>query len=244
MLDTEPGFHADRASVAGLWLDAVLESRTGHPLMLAALAAEVGRRAGLPVRCFGADRLVRRRGRQRPAVARRRDDGRPPRRPRSLRPHCAHELAFAALIGLSERYERAGDTRLAAAPRCCAAACRCDDPPMEPIVVAPGTGARVGNVEFLARTVDTPRFTFGLIDFAPGREQSPHVHADEDDAFYILEGSLTFLLGGEEVLAPPGTFVLVPPGNEHGFRNDTDAPVRILNIHAPAGFDRRIGLDA
>ena len=54
MLDTEPGFHADRASVAGLWLDAVLESRTGHPLMLAALAAEVGRRAGLPVQVYSA----------------------------------------------------------------------------------------------------------------------------------------------------------------------------------------------
>ena len=42
--------------------------------------------------------------------------------------------------------------------------------------------------------------------------------------------------------APPGTFVLVPPGVEHGFRNDQDRPVRMFNIHAPAGFDRRIGL--
>ena len=70
----------------------------------------------------------------------------------------------------------------------------------------------------------------------------PHVHADEDDSFYILEGELTFVLGDEEVAAPAGTFVLVPPGVEHGFRNDGIEPVRILNIHAPAGFDRRIGL--
>jgi mannose-6-phosphate isomerase-like protein (cupin superfamily) len=35
---------------------------------------------------------------------------------------------------------------------------------------------------------------------------------------------------------------LVPPGVEHGFRIDGAEPVRILNIHAPAGFDRRIGL--
>ena len=33
-----------------------------------------------------------------------------------------------------------------------------------------------------------------------------------------------------------------PVSVEHGFRNDTAEPVRILNIHAPAGFDRRIGL--
>jgi mannose-6-phosphate isomerase-like protein (cupin superfamily) len=100
----------------------------------------------------------------------------------------------------------------------------------------------VGNVEFLARTVDTPRFTFGMIEIAPGRELESHVHADEDDAFYIVEGELTFTFGDREVPAPPGTFVLAPPGVEHGFRNDQDRPVRMLNIHAPAGFDRRIGL--
>jgi mannose-6-phosphate isomerase-like protein (cupin superfamily) len=53
---------------------------------------------------------------------------------------------------------------------------------------------------------------------------------------------MTFLLTDREVAAPPGTFVLVPPGVEHGFRNDGEQPVRMLNIHAPAGFDRRIGL--
>ena len=111
------------------------------------------------------------------------------------------------------------------------------------IVVRPGEGARVGNVEFLARTKDTPRFTCSVIDFAPGRVLEPHSHPDEDDSFYILEGELTFMLGGEDVKAPAGTFVLVPPGVEHGFRNDTAEPVRILNIHAPAGFDRRIGLE-
>jgi mannose-6-phosphate isomerase-like protein (cupin superfamily) len=115
---------------------------------------------------------------------------------------------------------------------------------MDPIaiVLRPGEGVRVGNVEFLARTSDTPRFNCGIIDFAPGRELEGHVHPDEDDAFYILEGELTFVLGGEDVPAPAGTFVLVPPGVEHGFRNDGAEPARILNIHAPAGFDRRIGL--
>jgi mannose-6-phosphate isomerase-like protein (cupin superfamily) len=112
----------------------------------------------------------------------------------------------------------------------------------EPIVVRPGEGHRVGNVEFLARTADTPRFTFGIIEIVPGRELEQRVHADEDDAFYIVEGEMTFTFGERSVAAPPGTFVLVPPGVEHGFRNDGERPVRMLNIHAPAGFDRRIGL--
>jgi quercetin dioxygenase-like cupin family protein len=113
---------------------------------------------------------------------------------------------------------------------------------MDAIVVRPGQGSRVGNVEFLARSADTPRFTFGIIDFAAGRELEAHSHESEDDAFYILEGELTFVLSDEELRAGPGTFVLVPPGVVHGFRNDGDSAVRMLNIHAPAGFDRRIGL--
>jgi mannose-6-phosphate isomerase-like protein (cupin superfamily) len=119
--------------------------------------------------------------------------------------------------------------------------------PDEPraIVVPPGAGRRVGNVEFLARSADTPRFTLGIIEIAAGRELEAHVHGDEDDAFYILEGEMTFFFGDEdeEAVAPPGTFVLVPPGVRHGFRNPGPGPVRMLNVHAPAGFDRRIGLE-
>ena len=112
-----------------------------------------------------------------------------------------------------------------------------------PIVIPPGQGHRLGNVEFLARTADTPRFNFGIIEIAAGRVLDAHVHHEEDDAFYILEGELTFFFGDREAAAPAGTFVLVPPGVEHGFRNEGSTPVRMLNVHAPAGFDRRIGLE-
>ncbi len=111
------------------------------------------------------------------------------------------------------------------------------------VVVRPGAGRRTGNVEFLALSADTSRFNVSIVEMAPGRHGPPaHVHADEDDAFFILSGELTFVVEGEEVAAPAHTFVLVPPGVEHTFVNHTDEPVRMLNIHAPAGFDRRIGL--
>ena len=112
------------------------------------------------------------------------------------------------------------------------------------IIVPPGQGHVLGNVEFLARTIDTPRFNFAIIEIRAGRELESRTHDEEDDSFYILEGEMTFVVEGEDVSAPPGTFVLVSPGVEHGFRNDGDVPVRMLNIHAPAGFDRRIGLDS
>ncbi len=114
--------------------------------------------------------------------------------------------------------------------------------PRSPIVIQPGEGHVLGNVEFLARTADTPRFNFSVIEIVAGRELEAHVHEQEDDAFYILEGELTFFFGDGEATAGPGTFVLVPPGIEHGFRNEGSSSVRMLNIHAPGGFDRRIGL--
>jgi mannose-6-phosphate isomerase-like protein (cupin superfamily) len=112
-----------------------------------------------------------------------------------------------------------------------------------PVIVRAGEGHRVGNVEFLARTRDTPRFNFGIIEMAPGRGIEAHVHEDEDDSFYILEGEMTFFFGDETAVASPSTFVLVPPGVSHGFKNEGGVPVRMLNVHAPAGFDRRIGLE-
>jgi mannose-6-phosphate isomerase-like protein (cupin superfamily) len=96
-------------------------------------------------------------------------------------------------------------------------------------------------VEFLARCEHTPRFNLSIITMGAGRSgPEPHVHEDEDDAFLVLDDEMTFLLADEELTAPAGTFVLVPPGVEHTFVNRAGQPVRMLNIHAPAGFDRRL----
>ncbi len=111
------------------------------------------------------------------------------------------------------------------------------------VVVRPGEGHQVGNVEFLARSVDTPRFNLAVTTIQPRRTgPGAHAHESEDDAFYMLEGELVFTVAGDEVFAGPGTFLLVPPGVRHDFENRTDQVARFVNVHAPAGFDRRIGL--
>ena len=112
---------------------------------------------------------------------------------------------------------------------------------MRAVVVPPGQGKKVGNVEFLARSADTPRFNLALITIQPHREgPDQHAHEAEDDSFYVLEGELTFTVDDAEVVAGPGTFVLVPPGVPHTFANRGDAVVRMVNVHAPAGFDLRL----
>ena len=113
--------------------------------------------------------------------------------------------------------------------------------PRQAVVVRPGEGRRVGNVEFLARSRDTPRFNLALITIQPHRDRPElHAHAAEDDSFYVLDGELTFTVDGEEVVAGAGTFVVVPPGVPHSFANRGDSVVRMINVHAPAGFDLRL----
>ena len=111
------------------------------------------------------------------------------------------------------------------------------------VVVEPGRGDRVGNVEFLARTVDTPFFNLSQVILRPGQGVDSHVHLAEDDSWLVLEGTLSVTVGDDarRVEAGPGTFVLVPSGTAHELRNDGTSDVRFLNVHAPGGFDRRIG---
>jgi mannose-6-phosphate isomerase-like protein (cupin superfamily) len=110
------------------------------------------------------------------------------------------------------------------------------------VVVNAGEGHHVGNVEFLARSIDTERFNLAIVTIKP-RRSGPELHAHdvEDDSFYMLEGELVFTVDGDDVAAGPGTFLLIPPGVPHTFANHTDEPARFVNVHAPAGFDRRIG---
>lgn len=77
--------------------------------------------------------------------------------------------------------------------------------------------------------------------YEPGEQgPGPHIHREHADAWYVLEGELTFGLGRDgETLhrAPAGTHVLVPAGVIHTFRNEGDVAARFLNFHAPSkGF--------
>src|SRR5262249_27406222 len=54
-----------------------------------------------------------------------------------------------------------------------------------------------------------------------------HMHLVEDEAFYVLEGEIEFIVGGESVVARPGTFAFAPHGVEHAFRVCSDV-ARVL----------------
>jgi mannose-6-phosphate isomerase-like protein (cupin superfamily) len=65
-----------------------------------------------------------------------------------------------------------------------------------------------------------------------------HRHAHEDEYSYVLEGRMGALLGDEVLEAGPGDLVFKPRNQWHTFWNAGDEPCRILEIIAPAGFER------
>jgi mannose-6-phosphate isomerase-like protein (cupin superfamily) len=64
----------------------------------------------------------------------------------------------------------------------------------------------------------------------------PHSH-EEDDVFYVLEGTMTFLLGDRWVDAPRGAFVLAPGGMTHDFQNRSSSRAGVLNFSIPGEFE-------
>src|SRR5471032_3025346 len=65
-----------------------------------------------------------------------------------------------------------------------------------------------------------------------------HRHLREDEYSYVLEGRMGALLGEDVLEAGPGDLVLKPRGEWHTFWNAGEEPCRILEIIAPAGFER------
>ena len=112
------------------------------------------------------------------------------------------------------------------------------------IVLRPGEGRAVvllgGHYTYKA-TAEQTGGAYGLVESTVPAGSSgppPHVHLGEEEAFYVLDGEVTVLLGEREVAAPTGSFALVPRGMVHTFSNRTDREARLLTIISPAGFEQ------
>ncbi len=106
----------------------------------------------------------------------------------------------------------------------------------------PGEGRRiaiVGDVyRFLAtgKETDGKYATFEAI-VPPGGGPPPHRHSREEESFLVLEGEMTFQLGDERFVVDKGTFLNMPVGSLHCFKNESDNTARLLISLAPAGLE-------
>jgi quercetin dioxygenase-like cupin family protein len=112
----------------------------------------------------------------------------------------------------------------------------------QPYALASEEGQAVwflGTLVIMKATGEQTGGAFGLIDnLMPAGFASPyHMHRNEDESFYVVEGEMTFYLGEERVKAEAGAFVYGPRGVPHGFEVDGPEPARILLQNYPAGFE-------
>ena len=119
-----------------------------------------------------------------------------------------------------------------------------DPVPVAAVVLGAGEGRRIppGDDPFV--TVKAERRhsggTLTVYEATVGpRRAGPvaHVHRSWDEAFYVLAGEPTFLVGGAEHAAPAGSFVFVPRGVLHTFWNAGAEPARLLIVFTPSGIE-------
>jgi quercetin dioxygenase-like cupin family protein len=112
-----------------------------------------------------------------------------------------------------------------------------------PRIVGPGEGQTwfvVGDAyRMLAMSDDTAgRYAIFEATVPPGSGPPPHRHTLEAEAFYVLEGEIEFTVEQTPTIAKTGSFVHLPPGVAHAFRNASDRTARMLILVAPGGFER------
>jgi mannose-6-phosphate isomerase-like protein (cupin superfamily) len=92
------------------------------------------------------------------------------------------------------------------------------------------------------------RFSLFAETSPPGGGPPPHIHANEDETFIVVEGEFEFMIGSERKRVKAGEIVFGPRMVPHTFKNVSAAPSRMYVLCAPSGFegffrkvDREIG---
>jgi quercetin dioxygenase-like cupin family protein len=97
---------------------------------------------------------------------------------------------------------------------------------------------RLGNIEVIVKEDGSrTRATHSVAEFrGKGFRIPPHEHTEHDETIYVVEGQLGLMLGDETFSLSAGASFAIPIGVPHSVWNETDVPVRFLNIIAPARY--------
>jgi quercetin dioxygenase-like cupin family protein len=79
-----------------------------------------------------------------------------------------------------------------------------------------------------AELTGSETLTMGIVEFAPGQANPPHVHANCDEDLYVLEGELIHTCGPEEYHIHAGDLIHIPVGASHRATNPGKTRCRVL----------------
>jgi mannose-6-phosphate isomerase-like protein (cupin superfamily) len=94
---------------------------------------------------------------------------------------------------------------------------------------------RAGNWTLVRRSLDCQAFGINLVEIPPGESIPEHdeTERDQEELFFVISGSPTLVIDGEEHPAPAGTFARVDPDCRRTVRNDVSEPCSVLIFSAP-----------
>jgi quercetin dioxygenase-like cupin family protein len=88
------------------------------------------------------------------------------------------------------------------------------------------TGDQTGGSIFMAEAI-----------VPPGCGNPPHIHARENETFYLQQGTLTIQVGDKTLNALPGDVVQLPRKVAHSFKNTGSVNAKVLVVAEPAGLE-------
>lgn len=117
------------------------------------------------------------------------------------------------------------------------------DKEREPVILMPGEGRsyEMGRIRACFKADDEEtNHQYSISEWwleANTTGPGPHSHK-EDDIFFVIEGTMSILVGDRWFDASAGSFVLVPGGVVHDFQNRSESPAGVLNLFTPGGFEK------
>ena len=101
-----------------------------------------------------------------------------------------------------------------------------------------GEQLRFSDAEFLVKaSAETTGGSFSIVEEVAPLDTPPHVHANEDELFIVLEGEHEFTVGETVFDVGPGAVVFAPRGIPHSHRRVVPRTGRFLTLVSPAGFE-------
>jgi mannose-6-phosphate isomerase-like protein (cupin superfamily) len=112
------------------------------------------------------------------------------------------------------------------------------------VFLLPGEGRSypMGRIRALFKADGETRSRYSISEWwLEPKTQGPGAHSHpEDDVFYVIEGTMSFLIGDRWVDAPEGSFVLAPGGVTHDFQNRSSTRAGVLNFSVPGDFEENM----
>src|SRR5213082_1698124 len=94
---------------------------------------------------------------------------------------------------------------------------------------------RTQNLVGGASPIQATNFSMGNVTLEPNGGQVPWHNQEQEEIYFIVEGTGEMCLGGERQVVSTGQAVYIPPGVYHQLTNIGDTPLRMIYCYGPAG---------